>query len=42
MYALHNELEVISKYKFPLSLKYPTNQKLDKVYSDYNENTENE
>ena len=41
MDALHNELEAIRKHKFTLSFKYPTDEeikKLDKVYSDYNEN----
>ena len=45
MDALHNELEAIRKHKFTLSFKYPTNEEieeLDKVYSDYNENTANE
>jgi hypothetical protein len=44
MDALHNELEAIRKHKFTLSFKYPTDEeikKLDKVYSDYNENAAN-
>lgn len=45
MDALHHELEAIRKHKFTLSFKYPTDEEieeLDKVYSDYNENTANE